>query len=146
MFSLLNKHLITLYHSPSTFKEPARFATEGSCPSECFGMIGKDGHRFCLIQGCETNHQGGTFDVPPNHLFIKSSATEAFCSLCRCQEGLHRTDHRHVGTVQARACHGRVGTGLLDFSAAVTPILDISPHLPPYRHVEGIQRIVPTLS
>jgi hypothetical protein len=76
------KRLTTLFRSPSSFAASARFATEGSAPSECFGLIGskKNVNRFCLLKGCDTKHRGGTFEVPPNHLFIKSSATEAFCS------------------------------------------------------------------
>jgi hypothetical protein len=76
------KRLTTLFRSPSVFAASARFATEGSEPEECFGLIGKDGRRFCLVRGCDKKHRGGAFDIPPNHLFIKHSSTEAFCSPC----------------------------------------------------------------
>jgi hypothetical protein len=76
------KHLTTLFRSPSVFAASARFATEGSEPEECFGLIGKDGRRFCLVKGCDKKHRGGAFNIPPNHLFIKHSSTEAFCSPC----------------------------------------------------------------
>jgi hypothetical protein len=76
------KRLTTLFRSPSAFAASARFATEGSEPTECFGLIGKDGRRFCLLKGCDKKHRGGTYDIPPNHLFIRNSPTEAFCSPC----------------------------------------------------------------
>ena len=74
------KRLTTLFRSPSAFAESARFATEGASATECMGLIGKDGRRFCIIQGCDTKHRGGKFEAPSNHLFIKSSSTEAFCA------------------------------------------------------------------
>jgi hypothetical protein len=74
------KRLTTLFRAPSAFAASARFATDGSEPSECFGLIGKDGQRFCILKGCDRKHRGGVFEAAPNHLYIKSSATEAFCS------------------------------------------------------------------
>jgi hypothetical protein len=74
------KRLTTLFRAPSAFAASARFATDGSEPSECFGLIGKDGQRFCILKGCGRKHRGGVFEADPNHLYIKSSATEAFCS------------------------------------------------------------------
>lgn len=64
---------IVLNCSPSAFVEYARFATEGTGATECLGRIGRNGQRFCIIKGCDTKHQGGKFEAPPNHLFIKSS-------------------------------------------------------------------------
>jgi hypothetical protein len=74
------KRLTTLFRSPSAFAESARFATEGSDATECLGRIGRNGQKFCIVKGCDTKHQGGKFVTPPNHLFIKSSSTEAFCA------------------------------------------------------------------
>ena len=72
------KRLTSLYRSPSPFAVEARM---GKIMMECNGIIGASGsRRFCLVQGCEVKHRGGIFEVPPNHLFIRASGSEAFCA------------------------------------------------------------------
>jgi len=71
----------TLFRSASAFNISAQFATEGTSPPVCMGWIGSDGRRFCIIKGCTTKkHQSDKFEAAPNHFYIKSSATQAFCA------------------------------------------------------------------
>jgi hypothetical protein len=52
----------------------------GKTEPECFGIIGSSrSRRFCLQQGCDVKHRGGTFAVPENHLFVKAGPSEAYC-------------------------------------------------------------------
>ena len=52
----------------------------GKTEPECFGIIGSSrSRRFCLQQGCDVKHRGGTFEVPENHLFVKAGPSEAYC-------------------------------------------------------------------
>jgi len=77
------KRLTTLFRSSSLFKVAAQFATEGPSLEVCMGWIGSDGVKFCIIKGCTMKkHQTEKFEAPLNHLFIKSSPTQAYCAPC----------------------------------------------------------------
>lgn len=77
------KRLTTLFRSPSSFAVAAGCVTEGSSPPVCMGLIGTDGLRFCVLKGCTTKkHSHNKFEASPNHLFIKSSPNQVYCSPC----------------------------------------------------------------